>query len=353
MRGEAAPAGPGDATARDKLPYPLTAPKGTMPMGRLARTVAAACSFLTLGATACSAAPGTPITTAPRAAATTPTVPATPGGACAVPAGKPTIRTLTVAGRKRTFIEHPPPGLGTGAKAPAIIAFPGRGESGTQLERYSGLDATRAIVLYLQALDGTGGQPSWEASPYQGAAAHDYEFAADVVSWLEDSPCVDATRIDMTGKSDGAGFAASAACVTAGIAAVATVSAAFYESGTRCAPSGRPVSVLNLHGTSDPVIPYNGSASQGLLSTASWIRLWRTHDQCPRQPAKTTPAAQVTQATWSPCHHGTAVVNDTLTGAGHTWPGAPLPSGQGPQNHTLNAAQVIAAFFSAHPLASP
>jgi polyhydroxybutyrate depolymerase len=322
-----------------------------MPMGRLTRAVAAACAFLTLGATACSAAPSAPTATASQAAAATQSGPGTPGGACAVSGGTSTVRTMDVAGRKRTFIEHAPSGLGSG-KVPAIIAFPGRGESDAEFERYSQLDGIDAIVLYLQALDGIGGQPSWEASPYQSAAAHDYEFAADVVSWLENSPCVDTTRIDMTGKSDGAGFAASAACVTAGIAAVATVSGAFYESGTRCGPSGRPVSVLNMHGTSDPVIPYNGSVSQGLFGTGSWIRLWLTRDQCPRQAANTTPVAQVTQAAWSSCHDGTAVVNDTVTGGGHTWPGATLPSGQGPQNRTLDAAQAIAAFFAAHPLAS-
>jgi polyhydroxybutyrate depolymerase len=100
-------------------------------------------------------------------------------------------------------MEHVPPSIGNGRKLPAVIAFPGRGESDAELEQYSQLDGTDAVVLYLQPLAGAGGQPSWEASPYQSAAAHDYEFAADVVSWLDGPPCVDATRIDMTGKSDG------------------------------------------------------------------------------------------------------------------------------------------------------
>jgi polyhydroxybutyrate depolymerase len=259
---------------------------------------------------------------------------------------------MDVDGRMRTLIEHEPPGIAGGGKFPAIIAFPGRGESDAELERYSDLDSTAAIVLYLQALDGAGGQPSWEASPYQGAAAHDYEFAADVVSWLKDSACVDAGRIDMTGKSDGAGFAASAACVTAGVAAVATVSAAFYQNETRCGSSGRPISILNMHGTSDPVIPYNGSTARGLFGTGGWIRLWLTRDQCPGPAVNTTPVAQVTQASWSSCSDGTAVVNDTIAGGGHTWPGATVPSGQGPQNRTLDATQAIMAFFAAHPLAS-
>jgi polyhydroxybutyrate depolymerase len=331
---------------------------------RLTRAAAVAGAVMALGAavTACSAASSTPSASgaasapavaATRGASTASGTSGTSGGACAVSGGAASMaRTMDVDGRMRTFIEHVPPGLGSGSKVPAIIAFPGRGESAAELESYSQLDGTDAIVLYLQALDGAGGQPSWEATPYQSAAAHDYDFTADVVNWLESSPCVDVTRIDMTGKSDGAGFAASAACVTAGVAAVATVSAAFYENDTRCGSSGRPVSVLNMHGTSDPVIPYNGSAEQGLFGTGGWIRLWLQHDQCPGSAANSAPAAQVAQASWSSCAGGTAVVNDTVTGGGHTWPGATVTSGQGPQNHTLNAAQAIAAFFAAHPLSS-
>jgi len=259
------------------------------------------------------------------------------------------VRTMDVAGRTRTFIEHMPAHAG-GARLTAIIAFPGRGETAAELERYSGLNGTAAVVLYMQPLKGTGGQPSWEATPYQGPAAHDYEFAADVVHWLEGAPCVNPARIDMAGKSDGAGFAASAACLTPGVAAVATVSGAVYESDTRCAPAGRAISILNMHGTSDTVIPYDGSLTQGLYSTDGWIRLWRDRDGCEAEGTVATPATGVTQESWTACTDGAAVVNDRIVGGGHTWPGATAPSGPGATNEALDAAQAIASFFAAHPL---
>jgi len=259
-------------------------------------------------------------------------------------------RTVDVAGRARTFIEHVPADPG-GARLTAIIAFPGRGETAAELESYSGLNGTGAVVLYMQALDGAGGQPSWEATPYQDASAHDYEFAADVVHWLAGASCVNPARIDMTGKSDGAGFAASAACVTPGVAAVATVSGAFYESDSRCARAGWPISVLNMHGTSDAVIPYDGSVTQGLYSTDGWIGLWRDRDGCDPSGTATMPATAVTQESWSACRDGSAVVNDKIVGGGHTWPGATAPSGPGATNEALDGAQAIASFFAAHPLA--
>ncbi|MEY9894362.1 hypothetical protein ABIA31_008048 [Catenulispora sp. MAP5-51] len=33
-----------------------------------------------------------------------------------------------------------------------------------------------------QGLDGTDGKPSWEATPYVGASAHDYDFASAMVA---------------------------------------------------------------------------------------------------------------------------------------------------------------------------
>jgi polyhydroxybutyrate depolymerase len=156
----------------------------------------------------------------------------------------------------------------------------------------------------------------------------------------------------MTGKSDGAGFAASAACLTPGVAAVATVSGAFYESDVRCARVGRAISVLNMHGTSDTVIPYDGSVTQGLYSTDGWIGLWRDRDGCEPSGTVTTPVTAVTQESWSACRDGSAVVNDRVAGGGHTWPGATAPSGPGATNEALDAAQAIASFFAAHPLAS-
>jgi polyhydroxybutyrate depolymerase len=270
--------------------------------------------------------------------------------ACAGARGSSATHTIEVSGRTRTFIEHVPAGFTAGPRYPAIIAFPGRGESARQLETYSQLDGVDAIVVYAQALPGSGGQPSWEGTPYQGASAHDYGFATDLVRWLAGSSCVDASRIDMTGKSDGAGFAASAACGIAGVAAVATISGAFYQEQNHCAASGRPLAILNMHGTDDPVIPYDGNAAEGLYSTGAWIGQWVRRDRCAGPGLGHDVAPGIVQSSWPTCADRTAVVNYQIIGGGHTWPGATVPSGPGPTTHAIDAAQVMAAFFAGHPL---
>ncbi|WP_194893612.1 alpha/beta hydrolase family esterase [Catenulispora pinisilvae] len=289
-----------------------------------------------------SATASAPATTTATATTTTPSSAA----ACAGTAGSSTSHTMNVASHPRTFIEHLPSNFAASTKYVAIIVFPGRGESAVQIEGYSQLDSTNTIVLYAQGLDGTDGESTWEATPYAGASAHDYEFASDMVNWLAGAPCVDANRIGLTGKSDGAGFAASAACVTSGVAAVATVSGAFYQADTRCTPTGRPLPVMNMHGAEDPVIPYNGSTTRGLYSTNAWLALWQQRDSCTGSSTNTPVGADVVRSTLTSCTDGTEVVNYDIADGGHTWPGATVTSGPGGTTHTIDAAQLIAAFFT-------
>jgi len=310
---------------------------------------AAACVTIGLaaGATLVACSTGDTVATAVPAQ---PATEASAGTVCASAADSSTDRAMDVGGRTRMFIEHAPAGFAASTKYPAIIAFPGRGESASELEAYSQLDSTGAIVLYAQGLPGAGGQPAWESTPYQGASAHDYEFAAALVQLLARSSCVDPDLIDMTGKSDGAGFAASAACDIPQVAAVATISGAFYEGENHCAVGGHPLSMLNMHGTGDPVVPYDGSRARGLYATGAWVGLWRQRDQCTGPGTNQRIAPDVIQTAWRSCIDGTAVINYRILGGGHTWPGATVPSGgPGATTHSIDAAQVMAAFFAAHP----
>lgn len=313
--------------------------------GRPARTVAALGAIAALVVTLAACAASSHSTPSPTTAAGQSTASAGP-----VCTGSATTRTMDVAGLTRTFVEHVPTGFSATTTYPAIIAFPGRGETAGELAGYSQLDTVNAIVLYAQGLAGAGNEPTWEATPYLGASAHDYEFAADLVHWLANASCVNPHQIDFAGKSDGAGFAASAACDITGVAAVATISGAFYQADNHCAADGHRLAILNMHGTADLVIPYAGNPARGLYSTDAWLGLWRQRDRCTGSPVDTSIAADVTESAWSSCADGTEVVNYRIAGGGHTWPGATTTSGPGVTTDSIDAAQTMAAFFAAHPL---
>jgi polyhydroxybutyrate depolymerase len=104
-----------------------------------------------------------------------------------------------------------------------------------------------------------------------------------------------------------------------------------------------------MHGTADPVVPYDGSAARGLYSTDAWLGLWRQRDQCAGPGLHRSIAPGVIQTTWPSCLGRAQVVNDEIIGGGHTWPGATMSSGPGATPHSIDAAEAMAAFFAAHP----
>jgi polyhydroxybutyrate depolymerase len=119
-----------------------------------------------------------------------------------------------------------------------------------------------------------------------------------------------------------------------------------------CQPS-RPVSVIELHGTADPLVPYNGgtvdlpeaqgtTAAGPYTSTPAMIQRWADVDGCPAAaPARV--AGPVTTDEWSGCRNGAAVSLVSVQGGGHVWFGP----GLGPADGAVDATAVIWGFFSA------
>ena len=60
-------------------------------------------------------------------------------------------------------------------------------------------------------------------------------------------------------------------------AAIAPVSGAFYTQGKHCTPS-RPIPVLDIHGTGDTTIPYDGDGARDLPSVQTWVRDWSVRE---------------------------------------------------------------------------
>jgi polyhydroxybutyrate depolymerase len=85
----------------------------------------------------------------------------------------------------------------------------------------------------------------------------DVGFIKALLQVLPSRMCIDPSRIYATGVSNGGGFAARLGCeLSSQIAAIAPV-AGGYRSLDPCHPD-RPVAVLEIHGTADTVVPYDG-----------------------------------------------------------------------------------------------
>jgi len=105
-----------------------------------------------------------------------------------------------------------------------------------------------------------------------------------------------------------------------------------------CAPS-RPVSVLQVHGTADAVVPFTGGTMLGrggysdVVAAPAMAQRWRDVDRCPA-PVDNGPAGAEHRFTASGCAGSTEVVFIQIDGGGHTWP--------------ADASQQSGQFFATH-----
>lgn len=286
---------------------------------------------------------------------------AAPGGAgsgCTadpgLPAGRTVLRSVNSGGRAREYLLHLPGDYAgrssTGRPLPVVLVFHGRKGTGSDIEGYSGVDALETIAVYPRGLPGPDGETAWQGAP-DTAGVDDVRFIADLLNILGRTLCIDPARVFATGKSEGGGFTALLACrLPTRIAAFGTVSGAFYPgTGQGCA-AGRPVPLMDFHGTGDSVIHYDGGTShhQSYPAMADWLAGRAAADRCAPEATSKPIGSDVTELAWPGCAPGSALVHYRIEGGGHTWPGALTPSGPGQTSQTISATALLWAFFTAH-----
>jgi polyhydroxybutyrate depolymerase len=146
---------------------------------------------------------------------------------------------------------------------------------------------------------------------------------------------IDRRRLYAIGFSNGGMMTMRLGCEAAdlfvGVAAVTAAMPAAIAPG--CRPI-RPISVLVMNGTEDPLVPYNGGQVRLLgvmrfgriLSTADTMALWARHNGCgPAAPPVALPdrdprdGTRAVQIDYQNCR-GARVRLIRLEGAGHAWP---------------------------------
>jgi polyhydroxybutyrate depolymerase len=253
--------------------------------------------------------------------------------------GRSLALTLSSAGETRWVRVHVPSSR-PGQRLPLVLAFGGAGATGGFMQQYSGLsrvaDRARFIAVYPTAW---GVHPFWSLNDSAPNGRQDVRFVSDLLDRLEDTLCVDARRVYATGVSNGGGFTARIGCeLSERLAAIAPV-AGGYKAIPDCAPE-RPISVLEIHGTSDGSVPYGGQPPDYRGSVPLYVAGWRARDRCQAASAREVLAPATVLVTWPHCADGTRVAQIKVYGGPHAWPGAWGASG-------FSAAQAVWDFFRA------
>ena len=200
------------------------------------------------------------------------------------------------------------------------------------------------------------------------AGTDDVAFIAKLVDQLVADGTADAKRVYVAGVSNGGAMAMTLVCARADlfVAGASVIMNLTEETAVTCHPS-RPLPMLLMNGTADPLIPYEGGhgssyfAADGFWSTEETLAFWRKLNGCEAGDADATDMpdkspddrSTVTRIT-SRCPDGHDVVLYRINGGGHRMPGfAPdarfprVATGLlGPQNGDIDGAETIWAFFS-------
>ena len=267
-----------------------------------------------------------------------------------------TNESVAVGSSTRSYRLAVPPGKGPFG---LILNFHGLGSNAIQQAIYSQLEDKGPKHGFVVATpEGTQPLGFWNIIPATLATPDDVAYANTLIDRLEATRCIDPTRVDSTGISNGAGMTALLACrIPSRLAAIASV--AGLNLVAPC-PTGPPLAVLDVHGTSDPVVPYGGGGLGSGLSglgaalgihvypEPDEVAVWAARDHCARAPVRRDLTPEVQRATYHGCTAGSDVVLYSIIGGGHTWPGSLDIPALGRTTHDINAADVILAFFAHH-----
>jgi polyhydroxybutyrate depolymerase len=286
------------------------------------------------------------------------------------PAAETTSHAVEAAGLTRTFHLHTPPGLIKHKPAPLILVFHGSGDTGAGMERFSKFsqfaDREGFIVAYPDAIGANWNDGREAATIFSHLhKVDDVAFTAALIADVSAKHNIDPRRIFAAGFSNG-GILAHLLGARLGdkLAAIAAVGGGIAEPLAPQFRPAAPLSVLIIHGTKDPMVPYDGGdvdyGGYGrIVSTAETVRLWTTALAPGAKPEKGTlpdispgDGCRVSWTHWSvdPPKHQIALF--TVDGGGHAWPGGPqfLPVEViGNVCRDFDATEVIWDFFKKHP----
>jgi polyhydroxybutyrate depolymerase len=280
---------------------------------------------------------------------------------------------ITIAGLQRAYQVHLPPSFDKGRSWPLVIVLHGGGGEGKAMNALTDFnslaDKEGFIVVYPD-----GYEHNWNDGrddpgiKAQAENIDDVSFISALIDRLTQDLNISKKMVYVTGISNGAIMSYRLGAQLADkIAAIAPVAGNIPEKTASSWSPARPLSVLIINGTDDPLVPFGGgdvsflSLKRGkVVSVADSVKFWTAKDGCPQAPqTRQLPHLNPSDTTstsvedYQGCRDGTEVILYTVKGGGHTWPGGLQYMREqlvGKTSRDFSATETIWQFFKAHPM---
>lgn len=281
-------------------------------------------------------------------------------------------RTLNVDGVERSYLLYVPEDYSGNDEWPLVISMHGFAVYNTEhfvsTEMHPVADTAHFLIAYplgLQRASLGAVGPGWN-NGNGSDLADDVTFVKNLIDELSAELRVDASKVYATGMSQGGTMMYLLAhTLSDRIAAIAPVAATMVDPDSVLVNPGRPLPIMQIHGTGDGLNPYatvgNPDDSVLLISVPQTLDIWLEINGCTQDSLvtelpdiNTMDQSTVTRIAYEDCADGGEVVHYRVNGGGHTWPGGTTSSPfSGSTNQDFNASAEIWRFFDRHDHPSP
>lgn len=267
-------------------------------------------------------------------------------------------KTINHDGSERSYTIYIPEIYDQDESVPLILNFHGYGSTSSEQMWYGDFreiaDTANFIVVHPQGAvhdDKT----HWNVngwiinSPYD-----DVDFVETLIDDVTSEYNIATEKIYATGMSNGGFFSFLLSCqLSEKIAAIASVTGSMTPSNFNSCDPQRPVPIMQIHGTSDPIISYSGAIWS--LPVSEVISFWVNHNNCDQNPIITdlpnineNDGSTVSHFIYKNGENGSMVEHLRINDGGHTWPGSIFNTAG--TNQDISASRRIWEFFSKYDL---
>ncbi|QQS27632.1 MAG: T9SS type A sorting domain-containing protein [Sphingobacteriales bacterium] len=259
--------------------------------------------------------------------------------------------TMEHDGITRAYRLYVPAAYNGSTPVPLLFNLHGYGSNNLQQTIYGDFrsiaDTANFIICLPNGTPDAGGSLRWNSGFATGV--DDVGFISNLIDTISANYSINPAMIYSTGMSNGGYMSHTLACeLSDRIAAIASVTGSMtILQQLNCSPE-RPVPVMQIHGTNDPTVPYEGGS--GSMGIEDLVDFWVAHNTCSTTPVitpvpdiNTTDGSTAERFDYLSCEDQTSVAFYKVTGGGHTWPGSIiLLAGT---NKDFSASKVIWEFF--------
>ena len=259
-------------------------------------------------------------------------------------------------GIQRNYIVYIPEIYDGSSAVPLVLNFHGYGSNATQQMFYGDFrDIADTEGFLLVHPEGTlsNGNQFWNVG-FPGTTSStidDVGFTEALIDELANLYTINLDRVYATGMSNGGFMSFLLACqLSEKIAAIASVTGSMTLDTYANCSAQHPTPVLQIHGTNDSVVPYDGNITW-IQSIVDVISYWVNYNICETNPIITTfpdldpsDGSTVEHIVYTGGVNGVTTEHMKVLGGGHTWPGSAINLPE--TNQDINASNEIWEFFS-------